>query len=1378
MVGFGSSLRMARRPGWEAAYLDYESLKLLLSQIEAVYEEEWHRKRNDDDVFGRDDAATPRRRNKRNKGEGDYRDELFLESDSDKAFASSASDRIEDHESLQSTDEENGTAKDGMSFSSHPGPPKPFTLSYSQEPSSSDLDDESVDMDSTCGAGSLTLGYWQSKSSPTRKNKKKHKRRIFDKPRDDSEFYVEGPNSFVTEGDASYTPFSRTMANERSGLLQQAQSSQAGTFFSFPARGESSTPPKDFSGGWAPPNPVTVAATNNVSGHGRRPTAAEIRREKYQAERRRKRRQRRRKKMLKEREDLERKVPRHLRIAHAKARSITERFLGFLRAEIEKVTLFAQSRLGELADAAGSLRFPSDADSEYGSFSSRPGPVYEHPLSDGGLHPSSSSSEDERPGGSRSMFPWSDSSDEDATSDSGRAETGQKKFSGESLSASTLRRVNRTRDENERDRVNTKGAKNIKAASRDAVKRKIDHFTDLRRARPTFQRNDDIVGEDLLLLSAVDETDGYTTVGVELMHVLRFICVNAIAVRKICRKHDRLLMNRMLGGYYHRKHPSRQPNPEPIPPQQLTLGSLVSRSLGEECRVDTFTNQYKLVGVFDDQVQELANSTTVQVISSSIALALSEYEVSQSRATALANFPKKTPKRSGAVREETHTVFPTVAQFALSPSTWIKQTNSGEASTPVRVKADTQTDSDEEGGPPSTASSVSLERLRFTVVSVFALREAARKKLNVYNSFLSRSLLAFVGPNIVGEGLDGCSRDVIDFFVSYDPDSALLREASEIYGGIHQGDWEQDPMGGVMLSALAVSINPPSPDFALGDDAVLNSVSIMPVSTSGADNLERSINDQVSSYFSHSRLKLGMEISSKMVDVNRLSVFLQAMNYYIVHSTANTFLVSVGARPAHSATIIGATSFGALIASVFHGYQLAKEPNGSHFTAGFYRASILLASLSSLIGNCVYITAVAINSVPLAVFGRLLIGIGSVDLLERQVVSRLPAPSVVPESARLVNAKVKGVVYGLLAGAFLSSFSMDFSLFGARLFTFGALQSASYIMAFCWLFQTYRITRFLFFGSLDDLQSVAQSKQSGRDKEEPTTARDDTTSSDDSDVAPSAPGRLLYNTSSDVTDSIRRGVSAEQARIPLNYFPSTSGAEKKLWKILLSRFRKFISYNVALPVTMALVVFVEATHEILFTSCAIITNRYFSWNGSHAGFFLGVMSAFVFLINFVCGSIANTYGERTVIKRSVLLVGGGFFIMINYASLFTLASNVPSLLDETTGRARSYDWVFGAYQYVIGFSVTFVGAIALDGTSLALMSKVAPTKVKSAVVNCGTIVTFSSLAARVIGDVHILMVGLSHRLINTDIVNSLVIPLLLACVAAGYIVRKHFFFLI
>ena len=138
--------------------------------------------------------------------------------------------------------------------------------------------------------------------------------------------------------------------------------------------------------------------------------------------------------------------------------------------------------------------------------------------------------------------------------------------------------------------------------------------------------------------------------------------------------------------------------------------------------------------------------------------------------------------------------------------------------------------------------------------------------------------------------------------------------------------------------------------------------------------------------------------------------------------------------------------------------------------------------------------------------------------------------------------------------------------------------------------------------------------------------------------------------------------------------------------------------------------------------------------------------------------------------------------MINYASLFSLAGQVENLLNEeddgpTFVQVHPYDGAFGIVQYMVGFTTVFAGIIALEGASLSLMSKVGPPRLKSIMINCGTIVTFASLAARVVGDVQILFVGLSHRLINTDIVNSLVMPLLIACTVAYYVVKKHFFFL-
>ena len=887
MVGFGSSLRMARRAGWEKAYLDYETLKMLLSQIEAVYEEEeeWHNEKD--------------RRKKK-----DIWDYLFLESDSDVAFASE-SELFRTDESDYSTDEEAQTVAVTAN---------PFTLTYSQEETASSGGEDSYDPnDDKCGAATLMGWRRETKAAvvePSRsKSRRKHRRPTNSPGREQSDFFVGDDTSTGERYSLLNTPLQHGYSTESTSLLQQPTlDHDEDSFYSF---GKSAlTPPTDFSGRALQPNQVGVSMTQTKSQAmipPRQIPPAEAKQNKLDEERRRKRRQRRRRKKAKRRREMERRVPKHLRVAHAKARSITERFLGLLRAEVEKVTLFAQSRLGELADTAGSLRFPSCDDSEFGSFSSRPrgrGGGYDHPLSDGGMHPSaSSSSDDERGPG---IFPWTDSSDDDSEAGSRSSRfgrDGQKIFSTGNMSSTTDQAANLStkrdaRESKRREQMPTKS----KNSAFDAAQRQISHFTAIRCEKPTFQRNDHIVGEDLLLLSAVDEADGYTAVGVELMHVLRFICVNVIAVRKICRKHDRLLMNRMLGGYYHRKRKQLENNGNMTRKQQkqsLTLGSIVSRSLGEDCEIDpasvTGLNQNKLVGIYDLKVQELANSPTVQVVSSCLALALSEYEISQSRADALSklNSMGETPHRSGAGAFGPSLSPPSTAPFGLSPSRWLPNARKKVQQLPEAYESlgvDTPYDSglecsdlEDEGGPPSTASSVSLTRLRFTVVSIFALRESARFKLDYHQIFLCRSLLSFNGPHVVGEGLDGCSREVLDFFIAYNPDSALFLDSSTLYEGLQEGKWRKVPIGKVMLSSLSMAVtSPPTMVANVKPIDVQDAISIMP--DLGADMsflMEGGPNCAASG--------LGDEFNQALLNLSRMSCLLYTVRcisptLYCIHT--------------------------------------------------------------------------------------------------------------------------------------------------------------------------------------------------------------------------------------------------------------------------------------------------------------------------------------------------------------------------------------------------------------------------------------------------------------------------------------------------------------
>lgn len=187
MVGFGSSLRACRRPGWEAAYLDYETLKLLLSQIEAVYEEEGHRRQHAEGADGTPQATS------------DYRDELFLESDSDEAYAS-VDDGVDDDEysnSAGSAGEDpflqagGGLQVQGLHRRA-PSSSKPFFMSYSDDPSSSE--DEGTKSDG-CGAGvSYSLSSWTNWEKPKIDENKKRRNLGTSALEEEDAFYMQGSN--------------------------------------------------------------------------------------------------------------------------------------------------------------------------------------------------------------------------------------------------------------------------------------------------------------------------------------------------------------------------------------------------------------------------------------------------------------------------------------------------------------------------------------------------------------------------------------------------------------------------------------------------------------------------------------------------------------------------------------------------------------------------------------------------------------------------------------------------------------------------------------------------------------------------------------------------------------------------------------------------------------------------------------------------------------------------------------------------------------------------------------------------------------------------------------------------------------------------------
>ncbi|GKY93863.1 hypothetical protein MPSEU_000353200 [Mayamaea pseudoterrestris] len=1395
MVGFGKSLRMARRSGWEGGYLDYETLKLLLSQIEAVYEEEAHRASNNQYDFV--DAQSSRRRRNRIVAGRDYRNDLFLESDSEAAFASLNEDDNEQSNNINSQND---------MFLAEEAVPKSFTLSYSHEATSSE-EEEDLRVNG-CGGSHVVpsifakrpwssqgtadnttkiAGSEQASANPNKTssqetrniNNRRHSTR--DEEEDNFAFvHHEQQTSFLLASDpdaaTAITPRSSGYSQqpqhfattEKSSLLPPATPVPHGS--SLYTLSESLTPPassfrhnnnhRQRHASVSSSAPAVPSLNGRASSINARKAAKKLEHERAKA---RMRRRDYKRKLRKLRESRERKVPTYLRVAHGKARAITERFLGLLRAETEKVLLFAQSRLGELADTAGSLRFPSfDDDHFHGQQKVEiRGTQYDYTLSDGGMHPSaSSSSDDEQQQGGiglTGVFPWSDSDDD--------------RDNEHRVTLSAISRSDETAAHSLMSSVRTPrfgGSKKTTATTAtNMVRRKISHFADIRNNRPVFQRNDHILGEDMLFLSAVEEADGYTAVAAELLHVLRFICVNLIAVRKICRKHDRLLMNRMLGGYYHRTQWFENGHLG----DSRTLGGLLVHASNDVFEAHPAMigqmNHFKLVGIYDTKIQKLANSRTVQVISSCLALALSEYEVGRSRADALTKLNSSTARTPQRPR----------GRFGggILPDESEDFTHSG---------LDSDCDSE---GPPSTESTMSITRLRFAVCSIFSLREAARYKYDHYEAYLSRSSLAYTGQQVVGEGLDGCARRTLDFIVSYDPDGVLLHDPRILFEGLQEGKWTKRRLNRVMNSTLAASTIAESSAFthksgfplSKEEYRVLNAVSLNPDSKATDGNF----NIFLKRVTGESDPSLTPEITSESLQLNYLSCFLFTATYFVAHPTSLVFARAVNVASAKSALINGAPNLSALVCTAIHCWYISHEIAVNRFPRKSVRSMkwfFAFAAFMGWCGNAIIFLAVERNSFFIAVLGRLTIGFSFTEILNRQLLCVCLPSLMVKESARLTKYKIAGLISGLLCGTMTQTMNL-----GVR-----GVQITSSLLSLLWFVHLIRICRGFKCLATYELREGQQplTRVLKVESDNANAGMADTESVE----SPSVLQQSSDDSSQDGMNSLKAAYgSKESIRLDLNLgerslLSETETHEAMLhhafgYRLVLSvaKLKKLVMFHPGIPVALILVTFTIWGWEVLFSATPIVVSRYFQWSYVRGGAFLCWLGLLVLPTHLVSSHVAHRFEERTVLKRSICIVATGFFGLINWMSIYSLSGRVPLLFSDMDGKETAqYDWRIGILQYLIGASVAFVGLISLNGASLSLLSKVSPHRQKSAVINIGTVITLLSLFARILADGQILLVDLSNMLINTDLVNALAIPTTFVCVCLLFMVKRSFYYLL
>ena len=656
-------------------------------------------------------------------------------------------------------------------------------------------------------------------------------------------------------------------------------------------------------------------------------------------------------------------------------------------------------------------------------------------------------------------------------------------------------------------------------------------------------------------------------------------------------------------------------------------------------------SQYKLVGLYDRKIQKLANSRTVQVISSCLALALSEYEVARSRADALTklNSGAATPKRSGG--HEFH--------------------DQGKEGILLAINSE-----DEGEGPPSTTSSVSLTRLRFSVTTVFALREASRYKTQHFQTYLSRSLLSFTGRPIIGEGLDGCSRATLDFFVAFNCDAALLLQTDDLYSGLRRCRWMKESLADLMISSLAVgaSVSTPASDkneFMFSElKNVINSINISPDSrTADIKRFLRTSGGEPINYYYPELPPIALQLNAMgcflyMVrHLQKETLFLQSftadskpnrclvimfyqMNYYVAHSTTNSFVESTGASYAYASLVIGAPNFPALCLALIHGVVVTGDSNNrTSVDVPLIRRFLILAGVAGLLGNVVHGLAVDQESLGLAVLGRFIIGFSSGEILHRQLVQAFLPSQVVPAAAKVVLYRVYGTLAGLLLGIVAEMVPLNISGIGVR-----SMQSTSWVMAILWIIYVFRLlvqfrpqASLLLLekpsrqpGATEKAENIAVEEYdyASSDSEHIGTPRSFWTGTKKSEAIPYAEASGTFISSKD-----------ESETTPLKL--STSKESRKRGtrnaRSFMARLRKLVSYHVAIPTLLFTIFYVNFAMEMFFTGTPLATRHYFEWSGSRAGAMLALLVLMVLPLNLFCERIARRYEERTILKVSVVV---------------------------------------------------------------------------------------------------------------------------------------------
>mmetsp|Transcript_13898 Transcript_13898/g.26167 ORF Transcript_13898/g.26167 Transcript_13898/m.26167 type:complete len:1367 (+) Transcript_13898:71-4171(+) len=801
----------------------------------------------------------------------------------------------------------------------------------------------------------------------------------------------------------------------------------------------------------------------------------------------------------------------------------SELFLSTLRKEVEKVSLFALSRQGELADAVGSLRFnpPLDDGGAGGrgdELSKSSHPLFQKNLTvrhdskshhDGGDYGSIQEEQhnhqsfrsdtnlanddeghsfepEDGPMANELWFllptitPGRTTSTSSASGGSTVTTTNSSLLFRESLETSTAPRplftgdaILRTKNGDSSTKWRQPGSTTMNAAlsisNGGAEQEECEEGRDAEGARGGGTPHHHEGGEQ-----CYDCLDPFTFIGVELLHLLRFICVNAMGVRKILKKYDKIV----------EKYVDNSANDQN------------SKLRDDLNNIQPFSTNISP----DAHLQQLTNSDSIAAITSSLLRA---------------------SVKTGSVN------LASMEKFLIHDE--------------------------------------ALLRFKCSIDCIDILREYANVVNEPFPAFLSRQAMIVTGYNL--GGIEGMKQRALEVLLTFDPDTILLMDKLELL------EWQQRcwqytfTTGGYKMRKTT---------FDMVEDAAR-----------AAGGHKEGIT-----------LVWGGVNGTSML-INMMSTLLYTVNYYIIAPTANRYAIYLGTNGAFGSTLIGASSFAALFAAVLYSIW---------YNMFSFKSALVFSSICPFVGNLMYAVALSMQSMKVALIGRILVGFGSAEVVNRQLISACVHFNYMTKaSAAFVVAGAAGMSVGPLLAALLVTFvapdyEEDFNVPFIGGVAFNHISAPGFLMAALWFCQLFAVM----FGF-------------------------------------SEPDRI--NSSHGASSSPVKKDSKKEKEVAGAHEQAScfSGVRE----VCMLVFR-----NPALPVTLFLFGYIEMICEVLISSCAMVSKRYFGWDGSVPGFLIASLGALVLPAHFVVERASRSYEERVIMKNSVIFIILSLFGIMNYNNVW------------------------------------------------------------------------------------------------------------------------------